>query len=338
MDYAQAGVDRDARSEAKARLSSLRSTLRFSRHGPALDTPFNTLYPIGNGVYHVKTCDGIGTKVLLAQLADKHDTMGIDAVAMVASDCIRCGARPMALTDAIDIKKSDSRILAELQEGLRAGAEQAECPLVGGETADVGELMAAQYHINCDCVGEVTRDKVIDGSKVKPGDAVVGLRSSGVHSNGISLLRRVLFKAWGGRFDEHEIPDGFERELIYEALEPTKIYVKDFFSVANDFELLGAVNVTGDAFMKFSKLTRYGFEFTNFRPQPIFGLIQATGEIADAEMLKTFNMGWGFGLVVRKEDADSVLQRISGAEVIGAVTESTGISAEYNGKIGRAHV
>lgn len=331
MDYAQAGVDRDARAEAKARLSTLRSTLRFSRHGSAIDTPYNTLYPVGSGVYHVKTCDGIGTKVLLAQLADKHDTMGIDAVAMVVNDCIRCGARPLALTDTIDVRKSEPRMLSELEQGLRLGAEQAECPLVGGEVADVPELMSAQYHINCDCVGEVAKEKIIDGSGIKPGDAVVGLRSSGVHSNGISLLRRVLFRQWGGAFGEHDIPDGFERELVYEALEPTRIYVKDFFAAADDFDILGAVNITGDAYLKFSKLTRHGFEFSNFRPQPIFELVQKTGSIADEEMLKTFNMGWGFALVVKQGDVDGVLQGLKDAEQIGAVTER-GISAEFRGK------
>lgn len=325
--YSAAGVDRKVRTSAKKYIT-LDST---GKYGRAVKTPFNMLYPV-NGKYFVKTADGVGTKVLLAQLAKKHDTIGIDAVANVANDCIRCGAQPLAVTDIIDIKKSVPKLISELYKGLKAGAEEAGCPLVGGETADLPELLNADYHINCDCMGEVEKDKIIWGN-VKVGDIVIGLRSSGLHCNGFSLVRKVLFKKWGGAFDPFKILDGLEKELIFECLEPTKIYAKAFLDLCNNVHVLAAVNITGDAYLKFGKINA-GFEFYNFKPHPIFDLIQKTGRISDKEMLKTFNMGWGFAVVVNKTDADAALDLLNKyvqSEVIGTVT-SKGIVALYKGK------
>ncbi len=326
LTYASSGVDREGRAKAKQRLTPLLETRRFSRRGQILITPYNDLYSIGGGKYQVKTCDGVGTKVLLAEAANKHDTIGIDAVAMVVNDALRCGARPIALTDVIDVKKSTPELLSALAEGLAKGAEESECPFVGGETADVPELMSAAYHINCDCVGEVDKDAIIDGSKIKPGDAVIGLRSSGLHSNGISLARKALFRRWGGRHDERK-----ERELLLEALTPTKIYVRQFFRLMEKIELLGAVHITGDAYLKFRKISKYGFHFNNFKPHPIFGKIMEAGNVELPEMFKTFNMGWGFAVIVRNENVDAALQALGeDAERIGDVVES-GITIECGG-------
>lgn len=328
LTYAESGVDRELRKKSKVHLRTLKSTYSMSKHGKIIETAFNILYPIGNGKYQVKTADGIGTKVLLAELANKHDTIATDGIAMVVNDCIRCGAEPIALTNAIDIKKSEPTLLAEIQKGLAKGAEEANCPLFGGEIADVPELLNTLYHINCDCIGEITKKNIIDGRKISPKNVVIGLRSSGVHSNGISLLRRALFKKWGGRFDAFVTPDGFDRELIFEALEPTAIYVKPFLKIIKDFDILGAVNITGDAYLKFERLTRYGFEFDNFKPQPIFELIQKAGNVEMKEMFSVFNMGWGFALVVKKEDVDDILQKLKNTEVIGRIVQK-GIVVRY---------
>ena len=332
LTYAESGVDREEREEAKKGFKRFESTFSLSRHGEMIRTPFNTLYPVGGGLYHVKTCDGIGTKVLLSEAAGRHDTIGVDAIAMVVNDCIRCGARPIALTNVIDIKRSEPKMLSELQKGLQSGAEQSSCPLVGGETADVPELLNTQYHINCDCVGEVARDRIITGQRLEPGDVVVGFRSSGAHSNGISLLRKSLFKRWGGRFELTDIPDGFDSELIGHALEPTRIYVKDFLKVSKVSDVLGAVHITGDAYLKFRKLTRHGFVFDNFRPHPIFRLIKESGQVEEPEMFKTFNMGWGFAVIVKREEADDVIQRVKGSERIGVVTDRQGVVIEQGGR------
>ncbi|MFH0832383.1 MAG: phosphoribosylformylglycinamidine cyclo-ligase [Candidatus Aenigmatarchaeota archaeon] len=326
--YSEAGVDRTQRDEAKKHLDELNSTHAYSRYGGIVKTPFNVLYPVC-GKYHVKTCDGVGTKVLLAQLANKHDTVGIDAIAMVVNDCIRCGATPLALTNVIDIKKSTPELLSEIKKGLIKGSQLAECPIVGGETADVPELLSAQYHINCDCIGEVEKEKIITGTRIRPGNIIVGLRSSGLHSNGMSLARKVLFKEWGGAFDANDAILG--KALVLEALEPTIIYVKRFLDIAKDIDILGAVNITGDAYLKFSKLQQFskvGFEFDNFKPQPIFELIQKTGGIEQREMFSTFNMGWGFAVIVDESDAEKIIGKDS--EIIGKITDGDNIVITHN--------
>ena len=335
--YARAGVNRKTRKKAKKTLKVFESTYKLSRHGNIIQTPFNILYPISKYNYQVKTSDGVGTKVLLAELINKHDTIGQDAVAMVVNDCIRSGAKPIAVTDIIDIKKSQPKLLKEIQKGLVHGVKEAGCPLVGGETADVPELLSTTYHINCDCVGEVRKKDVITGEKIRQGNIIIGFPSSGIHSNGLSLARKVLFKKWGGKFNPFDKPDNLKIELILECLKPTRIYVKPFLNAVKRFKILGAVHITGDAYLKFKKLNKKaGFEFSNFKPQPIFNLIQKTGNISDKEMFKTFNMGWGFAIIVCKKDADRILdllekERVK-AEIIGKVIKERQIFISYKNK------
>lgn len=330
MDYSAAGVDRAERSKAKSHFAAFRETYSLSRHRKIIETPFNTLYPVGGDVYHAKTSDGVGTKVLLAQLANKHDTIGIDAVAAVVNDCIRCGAQPIALTNVIDVRKTDERLVSELQKGLSKGAKIAGCPMVGGELADLNEILAAAYHINCDCVGEVRKEKIIAG-RAEEGNVVIGLRSSGMHTNGFTLARKVLFREWGGKFDAFKVLDGMEKELVLEALTPTEIYVNEIMAVAKDFEITAAVHITGDAYLKFKKILPpgTGIELGNFKPHEIFSAIQREGSVRTAEMFSTFNMGWGFAVIAKKEDADDILGRLKHAEIIGKVTGSGNIVVSY---------
>jgi len=332
--YFQAGVNRRLREKAKKYLENTKLTFRLSKYGKIIKTPFNILYPVGKSIYQVKTSDGVGTKVLLAQLINKHDTIGIDAIAMVVNDCLRCGAKPIALTDIIDIKKSEPKLLKEIQKGLIKGARDAGCPLVGGEIADVPELLNTTYHLNCDCVGEVKKQNIITGEKIKLGNIIIGFRSSGIHANGLTLARKVLFKKWGGKYEPFEKPKGLKKPLILECLEPTKIYVKPFLEITKRFKILGAVHITGDAYLKFRKLTKnFGFEFFNFKPQPIFNLIQKTGNISLPEMFKTFNMGWGFAIIVDKKDVNKILDLLNKlkieAEIIGKVIKEKKIIINY---------
>jgi phosphoribosylformylglycinamidine cyclo-ligase len=267
----------------------------------------------------------------------KHDTIGIDAIAMVVNDCLRSGAKPIALTDIIDIKKSEPKLLKEIQKGLIAGAKEAGCPIVGGEIADLPELLNTPYYINCDCFGQVEKDKIITGEKIKSGNIVIGFASSGIHSNGLTLARKILFKKWGGTYDAFFIPEGFKQPLVFECLEPTKIYVKPFLKVAEKFVVLAAVHITGDAYLKFKKLINpernFGFEFFNFKPQPIFKLIQETGKISFKEMARVFNLGWGFAMIVDKSDEKEILKMLEReriqAEVIGKVISEKKIIIKY---------
>jgi phosphoribosylformylglycinamidine cyclo-ligase len=342
--YAEAGVDRELRKRAKTALRTLKQTYRFSPHGEILQLPYGNVFPIGER-YLDLAIEGVGTKVLLAQLARRYDTIGIDGVAMAINDVIRSGARPLAIADNIHAQISNPSLVGEWMKGIVKGAVESQCVVAGGEIGDVPELIKGLeegkgFDMIVSCVGEVDRDHIVLGNGIRSGDNVVGLRSSGIHSNGITLARKVLFKRWGGKFKPHEIPEGLDRELIYEVLEPTRIYVKPLQEVIRQHKVKGAVHITGDAYLKFNRLMRFskgiGFELNNFKPQPIFELIQQTADIADIEMLKTFNMGWGFAIVVHRNETDEVLDILERsrveAEVIGEATSTRKIVARYKKK------
>ncbi len=348
LTYAGTGVDRDLRAKAKLALRLLDQTYKYSTHGRILRLPYGNIIPLGDR-YLDLVIEGVGTKVLLAQLAKKHDTIGIDGVAMAVNDVIRSGANPLALADNIHAVSSSPALVNEWIKGLLKGAEESGCVVAGGEIGDVAEIIQGVgndggFDLVVACIGEVNEPNVILGNTIKPEDVVIGLRSSGLHSNGISLARKVLFKEWGGRFDPYDVPARLDREVIYEALEPTRIYARHLGKVMKEHVVKGAVHITGDAYLKFERLMAFsketGFRFTNFKPHPIFDLIQETSEeyggVSDEEMLRTFNMGWGFAIVVDKREEDGVLDILEKgkveAEVIGNVTSEPEIVALYRGR------
>jgi phosphoribosylformylglycinamidine cyclo-ligase len=347
--YAEAGVDREVRTKSKAALLALKETYKLSKYGEVVQLPYGNIFPVGDR-YLDFVVEGIGTKVLLAQLAEKYDTIGIDGVAMAVNDVIRSGATPLAVVDNIHAQVSNPYLIKEWMKGIVKAVTEAGCLVPGGEIGDVADVIKGitegkGFDMIFACIGEVFEKDIVFGNNIKPGDLVIGLRSSGIHSNGISLARKVLFKEWGGKYDPHDIPDGFSREIVYEVLEPTRIYVKPILNAAKDVEIKGAVHITGDAYLKFDRLMKFskgiGFEFNNFKPQPIFELIQKTapevrGIIKDEEMVKTFNMGWGFAVVVDETNEGTVTDSFekSGveAERIGKVTSSGKIVVLYKGK------
>jgi phosphoribosylformylglycinamidine cyclo-ligase len=348
--YADVGVDRKLRAESKKALQILRETYRFSHYGEVVQLPYGNIFPSGKNRYLDLVIEGVGTKVLVAQLAEKYDTIGVDGVALAVNDVIRSGAKPLAIADNIHAQVSDPALVKEWMEGIVMGAVESECVVPSGEIGDVAEVIKGLvkgkgFDMIVATIGEVTSEKIIFGRDIKPGDVVIGLRSSGIHSNGVSLARKILFKQWGGRYEPYNIPDGLDREIVYEVLEPMKIYVKPLLAVAEELKVKAAVHITGDAYLKFDNLTRFskgiGFEFDNFNPQPIFELIQKTASelgcvITDEEMLKTFNMGWGFAVIVDKRNRDKALDVLEKtgvkAEQIGRVTDSRGIKILYKNR------
>jgi phosphoribosylformylglycinamidine cyclo-ligase len=348
--YAEAGVDREKRAKSKKALSILNRTYKFSRYGEVVQLPYGNVFPIGGDIYLDLIIEGVGTKVLVAQLADKYDTIGIDGVAMAVNDLIRSGAKPLAIADNIHAEVSDSDLINEWMKGILKCATEAECVIPSGEIGDVPELIKSivegkGFDLVFASVGEVHQERIIFGKNLGPRDSVIGLRSSGIHSNGVSLARKILFKKWGGKYEPHEVPNGLDREILQEVLEPTRIYVKPLINLVKTCEIKAAVHITGDAYLKFDKLMAFnkgiGFDLGNFKPQPIFQLIQETakqikGVITDEEMFKTFNMGWGFAVVVESHKTDDALDALerSGveAEQIGAVTSSEKIIVNHCGK------
>jgi len=348
--YANAGVDRELRAESKKALRLVKETYIFSCYGEVVQLPYGNIFPAGQNRYLDLVIEGVGTKVLVAQLAEKYNTIGIDAVALAVNDVIRSGAKPLAIADNIHAQVSDPALVKEWIAGIVRGAAESECVVPSGEIGDVAEVIKGLvegrgFDMVVATIGEVASEKIIFGRDVKPGDVVIGLRSSGIHSNGVSLARKILFKQWGGRYEPFDIPDGLEREIVYEVLEPMKIYVKPLLTVADELKVKAAVHITGDAYLKFDNLTRFskeiGFEFDNFNPHPIFELIQKTASelgcvITDEEMLKTFNMGWGFAVIVDKRNRDKTLDVLEKngvkAEQIGHVTDSKGIKILYKNR------
>ena len=348
--YTDAGVNRQQRAESKKALKNLQETYKYSRFGGVMHLPYGNIFPIGENTFLDLVIEGVGTKVLLAQLAQKYDTIGVDAVAMAVNDVIRSGAKPLAIADNIHAQASNPQLVKEWLKGIIQGAAEAECPVTGGETGDVAEIIKgltenAGFDMVVASVGKVERQEIITGENIKPGDPIIGLASSGLHSNGITMARKILFKQWGGKYEPNDIPEGLDREIVLEALEPTKIYVKPLLKLAREVKVKAAVHITGDAYMKFNNLANYspgiGFEFNNFKPQPIFGLIQKTAAelgyaITDEEMFKTFNMGWGFGIIVDKTEIDKAMNTLeqdsTKPEIIGKVTDKQTVEIYYQNK------
>jgi phosphoribosylformylglycinamidine cyclo-ligase len=344
ITYSDSGVDRKSREGAKDFTAFGRTMAVGNFH-----TPYLNLVKNGDIHYSALLADGVGTKVLLAQLADKHDTIGIDGVAMVANDAARCGLDCRMLVDIIDVHHSDKGLISQLVTGIEKGAKQAGCAVVGGETADVPTLVAGvgknPYNLNFALYADADKDELILGTDLAPGDSIIGLESSGLHSNGFSLVRKVLFSEWGGFYkDPFAKVDGLDKPLIEECLVPTRIYAKTVRAFQKATGLAkAAVHITGDAYPKFGKLFQFnrkvGLDFENISPQPIFDTLQETAKkmgktITDEEMLKTFNMGWGFAIVVSNENSEGAIDFFANngfaCERIGTVTDNPGrITARY---------
>ena len=336
--YDDAGVNRKQRVESKKSLRMLQETYKHSQFGGVIRLPYGNIFAVGENTFLDLEIEGVGTKVLIAELAQKYDTIGIDAVAMVVNDVIRSGAKPLAIADNIHAKESEPKLVNAWLRGIIEGAHQSECPVTGGETGDVAEIIKgiaenSGFDMVVASVGKVERQEIITGENIEPDDPIIGLSSTGVHSNGITLVRKILFKQWGGKYSPDDVPEGLNREVALEVLEPTKIYVKPLLKLAREVKVKAAVHITGDAFTKFNNLAKYspqiGFKFDNFKPQPVFSLIQKTAAelgytITDEEMFKTFNMGWGFGIIVDKKDIDEAISVLEQSNVrpeqIGRVT------------------
>ena len=277
----------------------------------------------------VSGTDGVGTKQRIAQLMDKHDTVGIDCVAMCVNDIICCGARPLFFLDYIAIGKNDPEKVATLVSGVAEGCVQTGCALIGGETAEhPGTMQADDYDLAGFSVGIVDRSKIIDNKKMKPGDAVIALASSGIHSNGYSLVRKVfdIEHADLGR----RIPE-LGKTLGEALLTPTRIYVKSALAAIEAAEVHGISHITGGGF--YENIPRSipdglcaKIDKTKIAIPPVFELLQKTGNIPGRDMFNTYNMGVGMSLIVSAETADAALRslRESGetAYVIGEISVS----------------
>jgi phosphoribosylformylglycinamidine cyclo-ligase len=335
--YKQAGVDIAAGNEAVERMKKhVKRTMRPEVLGGL--GGFGGLFGLDKSKYEepilVSGTDGVGTKLKLAFAMDKHDTIGIDAVAMCVNDIVVQGAEPLFFLDYLACDKVLPTKIEAIVAGIAEGCVQAGCALVGGETAEMpGVYSEGEYDIAGFSVGVVDRAKMIDGLSIKPGDAVIGLASSGVHSNGFSLVRNLLLERKGYNLtDQVESLDGAVLGDVL--LEPTKIYVKTVLALIEKVEVKGIVHITGGGFIEnIPRVLPVGVnvevEYGAWPILPIFSLMQREGDITNRDMFTTFNMGIGMVLVVPAEAADEAL-RLAGelgeqAYRIGTVTEGNGV-------------
>jgi phosphoribosylformylglycinamidine cyclo-ligase len=249
--------------------------------------------------------DGVGTKVLVAQMASKFDTVGIDCVAMNVNDIICVGAEPLAFVDYIAVRKADEKLVREIMRGLVKGAKEANVAIIGGETAIMPDVISGYkraFDIAGTVVGMVEKDRIVLGDRIAVNDLVIGVESNGLHSNGYSLVRRVLLR----KYSISERVGELETTLAEELLKPTRIYVRPVMEVLKKMHVHGLAHITGGAFTKLSRLTNLGFELEMPESPAIFKLIQKHTRLNEREMYSTFNMGIGFCIVIPEGYENSV--------------------------------
>lgn len=351
LTYAEAGVDVNRGAYAlKKMLGWVTRTAEFRPVVGRSVLPighFANVVDIGHGMGLAVSTDGVGTKILIAQMLDRYDTVGIDCVAMNVNDLICVGAEPICMLDCLSVEEPDEHLLEDIGKGLYEGAKQARISIPGGEVAQIRDMLRGSrpgrsFDLVGTGIGLVDLQKIVLGSRIVPGDVVVGLRSSGLHSNGFSLVRKVLLERAKLPLERHFEELG--RTLGEELLEPTRIYVPEIMALLNqELPVKGLANITGDGFLNLLRLdTPVGYILTDLPdPQPIFGVIQRTGGIEPAEMYLTFNMGVGFCVVCEPGVADKVIavcaEHGTSAQIIGRAVGDPPkqIVLEKQGLVGR---
>ncbi|KQK12330.1 phosphoribosylformylglycinamidine cyclo-ligase, chloroplastic [Brachypodium distachyon] len=320
MTYKGAGVDIDAGTELVRRIRKL---------APGIGG-FGGLFPHGDE-YLVAGTDGVGTKLKLAFDSGIHDTIGIDLVAMSVNDIVTSGAKPLFFLDYFATSKLDVDLAEKVIKGIVDGCQQSDCVLLGGETAEMPDFYKeGEYDLSGFAVGAVKKDKVIDGKNIVEGDVLIGLPSSGVHSNGFSLARRVLDRSGLSLTDPLPRNDGVTTTVGEALMAPTVIYVKQVLEIISKGGVKGLAHITGGGFTDniprvFPSGLGAKIVTGSWEVPPVFQWIQQVGKIEDAEMLRTFNMGIGMVLVVSKDAAGRILEESSPAYRIGEVIQGEGV-------------
>ena len=329
MTYAESGVD--IIKEEKA-IKNLLSTLQTQRKG--IGKPLGGHYAgmIEFGDYALVLCtDGVGSKVKIASAMKKWDTVGIDCIAMNVNDALCVGAEPLAFVDYLAIDDPQPEITKEIGKGLETGAQLSNISIVGGETASLPEIIQG-FDLAGTCLAFVEKNKIIIGDSITPGDVIIGLESSGLHSNGYTLARRVIERS--GLSYTDFFPDGlYPGKTIGEVLlTPTRIYVKEIIALLKKIDVHGLAHITGGGLNNLPRLKK-DVKFViedSFVPHPIFTFLQKNGNISEKEMYQTFNMGMGFAVIVSPGDTKktvSLLTKYSDkmVKVVGKIEKGHGV-------------
>lgn len=316
LTYRQSGVDIEAGEEAVRRIALLaRSTFRPEVLGEIGAFAGFSRIPVGyRDPVLVSSTDGVGTKLKVAFLADRHDSVGIDLVAMGVNDLLVHGAEPLFFLDYLAVSKLIPEKVEAIVKGIVAGCTEAGCALIGGETAELPDFYApGEYDLAGFAVGVVERERIVSGASIRPGDVILGLASSGLHSNGFSLARKIIFEQM--KLTVHNPLPGIGRSVGEELLLPTRIYVRPILPLLDEFKVSGMAHVTGGGITGnlprvLPEDCRAVIRLGSWPVPPIFSLLMREGNVAEAEMFGTFNMGIGFVLIVARDEADAIIRRL----------------------------
>jgi phosphoribosylformylglycinamidine cyclo-ligase len=323
--YAESGVDTSRSDAAVGALVSVLSRIDTGKPSRAVlgSGHYANVLRLDDETGLAVSTDGVGTKVIVAEQLGRFDTVGIDCIAMNVNDLICVGAEPIALVDYIAVEEADPEMLGQIAEGLRTGAEQAGIEIPGGELAQLPEVIKGHpsptgFDLVGACFGLVKLDEIVTGASIEPGDAIVGVPSSGLHSNGYTLARSAL----------PDLGEEFEGATVGDALiEPTRIYVREVVELLrSDVDVRGLAHITGDGFLNLGRLdASVGYRISDpLPPQRIFELIAERSGTPQTEMYEVFNMGCGLCCVVPAGDADEA-SSVLGGRVIGEVTDRDGL-------------
>lgn len=310
VTYSESGVDINLEeATVSALVSEIKNTLSF-RDVITESGHFAALVRLGNKAIAMST-DGVGSKILVAKMMNKYDTVGIDCIAMVVNDIICVGAEPIAMVDYLAVEKADPEIAREIGKGLADGARESKIAMIGGETASLPEIVN-DFDLAGTGIGIVDADKIITGESISDGDVLIGIESSGIHSNGLSLARKVFFDKLGLSVDD-PLPDDPDITVGEELLRPTEIYVKPVVELLNeDVEIHGLAHITGGGFLNLKRLKKgISYDIEDLpQPHPLFMSIYKS-DVPLEEMYRVFNMNIGFVVIVSPEDADKAIKIIN---------------------------
>ncbi len=333
ITYKDAGVDIDAGN----RFVNLIKPLVKQTSRPEVLAEiggFGGLFSLNSNKYQrptlVAATDGVGTKLKLAFMLDKHDTVGIDLVAMCVNDIVVQGAEPLFFLDYLATAKLSPEQAVEVIKGIIEGCKQANCALLGGETAEMpGMYMGGEYDLAGFAVGIVDNDKIIDGSTITKGDQIIGIASNGLHSNGYSLARKIFLETL--QLDLAAQPEDLDNSLGDELLTPTRIYVKSILNLIRDFNIKGIAHITGGGLLEnipriLPQRCKAIIERNSWGKPAIFEMLRQGGHIPEKEMYRTFNYGIGMILVMSPNETEDTINRLAGmgnqAYIIGEIAQS----------------
>lgn len=333
LTYADAGVDID---KADKLVDTIKNIAKKTRRTGVMGEigGFGGLFSLNTNSMKspvlVSSTDGVGTKLKIAFLMDRHDTVGIDLVAMCVNDIAVQGARPLFFLDYLATGKLKTGTVTQIVKGVGEGCLQAKCALIGGETAEMpGFYRDNEYDLAGFAVGIVDNSKIVDGSEIRPGHQIIGIASSGLHSNGYSLVRKICFEVLDLDVDSH-VPD-LGKTIGEELITPTRIYSETIQSLVRDLPIQGLAHITGGGIMDniirvIPQACGITIKKSSWEVPPIFPFLQQAGNVEEKEMMRTFNNGIGLVAVVPEESAQEVLNRLTGsgekAWAIGEVTKT----------------